>query len=175
MTRRLLDLLEIFDGLHYLLWGYYSLSFSPLHLSFFAYCHFHSGRYLSSNSLRCGQGLMAYFLFRELENSLMTRDVTLDYFLLKAILVPVWNDKMSECNTRALCSKYQVSISKIKAKSSFFNCLQNPYCLGQNEIKIIMFNIMNVDLTAQSWPHKACKTETSQMLVWIIFSFIQIT
>ena len=138
MTRRLLDLLEIFDGLHYLLWGYYSLSFLPLHLSFCAYCHFHSGRYLSSNSLRCGQGLMAYFLFRELENSLMTRDVTLDYFLLKAILVPVWNDRMSRFNTTALCSKY-----------SDFNCWKNPYCLGQTEIKMILFNILNVDLTAQ--------------------------
>ena len=149
MTRRLLDLLEIFDGLHYLLWGYYSLSFSPLHLSFCAYCHFHSGRYLSSNSLRCGQGLMAYFLFRELENSLMTRDVTLDYFLLKAILVPVSNDRMSRFNTTSLCSKYQI-VTRLKLKSSYFNCWQNPYCLGQNEIKMILFNILNVDLTAQS-------------------------
>ena len=146
MTRLLLDLLEIFDGLHYLLWGYYSLSFSPLHLPFCAHCHFHSGRYLSSNSLRCGQGLPAYFLFRELENSLMTRDVTLDYFLLKAILVPVSNNRMSRFNTMAMCSKYQI----IQLKSSYFNCWQNPYCVGQNEIKMILFNILNVDLTAQS-------------------------
>ena len=151
MTRRLLDLLEIFDGLHYLLWGYYSLSFLPLHLSFCAYCHFHSGRCLSSNSSRFGQGLMAYFLFRELENSLMTMDVTLDYFLLKAILVPVLNDRMSRFNTMALCSKYQIVFQKtrLKGKSSCFNCWKNPYCLGQTEIKMILFNILNVDLTAQ--------------------------
>ena len=43
----------------------------------------------------------------------MTRDVTLDYFLLKVILVPVSNDRMARFNTTALCSKYQIVFQKI--------------------------------------------------------------